>query len=330
MKRRNFLRLLGSGSAAASGLPLAASNPGRGAVRAEPARTPLEIGQEKQLFLDDHVVETLEPRVFKLLNQPVRHPENPVIPLGTDWEQKGGLSHGGDAATVLYDPELNLYRFYGWMIPWPARENRFENSFSTPSRRTVSTGGSRPWARNAIWGTIPTSFACPSWVTRPPEMSACSWIRWPERRRSATRSCSSESKTGSGASIRVTPRTASTSGPIRSPGPPSHSTAIPTTTRSGTRGPMNTSSTTGPTRDWIVGFSRSPSILRAPGRGRRHGRPAKTSWTGTGPATSGTRKSGTSVFTPTRRTASGTGTSTPWRCSHMPAGQSVLRRCTTT
>ena len=125
MQRRSFLRLLGSGGAAASGLPLAASNPGRGAVRAEPAGTPLEIRQEKQLFLDDHVVETLEPRVFKLLNQPVRHPENPVIPLGTDWEQKGGLSHGGDAATVLYDPELKLYRFYGWMIPWPARGESF-------------------------------------------------------------------------------------------------------------------------------------------------------------------------------------------------------------
>ena len=121
MKRRSFLGLLASGSAAASALPKAVSTPVRGAVHAGPSRTPLEIGQEKQLFLDDHVVETMEPRVFKLLNQPVRYPENPVIPLGTDWEQKGGLSHGGDAGTVLYDPELKLYRFYGWMIPWPSR-----------------------------------------------------------------------------------------------------------------------------------------------------------------------------------------------------------------
>ena len=115
MERRSFLRLLGSGGAAASALP----TPVRGAVHAEPSRTPLEIGQERQLFLDDHVVETMEPRVFRLLNQPVRYRDNPVIPLGTDWEQKGGLSHGGDAGAVLYDPERKLYRFYGWMIAWP-------------------------------------------------------------------------------------------------------------------------------------------------------------------------------------------------------------------
>ena len=115
MERRSFLRLLGSGGAAASALP----TPVRGAVHAEPSRTPLEIGQERQLFLDDHVVETMEPRVFRLLNQPVRYRDNPVIPLGTDWQQKGGLSHGGDAGAVLYDPERKLYRFYGWMIPWP-------------------------------------------------------------------------------------------------------------------------------------------------------------------------------------------------------------------
>ena len=110
--------LLGSGTAAAAHAPGVAAKPGSG-IRVQSVRVPLEIGSEKQLFLDDQVIESMEPRVFRLLNQPIKYRENPVIPLGTDWEQKGGLSHGGDAGTIFYDEDQKLYRFYGWMIEWP-------------------------------------------------------------------------------------------------------------------------------------------------------------------------------------------------------------------
>ena len=104
MKRRNFLMLLGSGTAAVAHTPGLPAGTGSG-IQVQSSRTPLEIGPEKQLFLDDHVIESMEPRVFRLLNQPIKYRENPVIPLGTDWEQKGGLSHGGDAGTVFYDED---------------------------------------------------------------------------------------------------------------------------------------------------------------------------------------------------------------------------------
>ena len=120
MKRRNFLKLLGSGTAAAAHTPGMTARPGSG-IQVQSSREPLEIGSEKQLFLDDHVIESMEPRVFQLLNQPIKYRENPVIPLGTDWEQKGGLSHGGDAGTIFYDEDQKLYRFYDWMIEWPSQ-----------------------------------------------------------------------------------------------------------------------------------------------------------------------------------------------------------------
>ncbi len=117
MKRRNFLALLGAGSAAGA---VGVGTESRGAAQAVPAAgEPLSIGGEKQLFLDDHIIESMEPRVYRLLNQPVKYRENPVIPLGTDWEQKGGLSHGGDAGNLFWDEDRKLYRFYDWMIEYP-------------------------------------------------------------------------------------------------------------------------------------------------------------------------------------------------------------------
>lgn len=324
MERRSFLRLLGSGGAAASALP----TPVRGAVHAEPSRTPLEIGQERQLFLDDHVVETMEPRVFRLLNQPVRYRDNPVIPLGTDWEQKGGLSHGGDAGAVLYDPERKLYRFYGWMIPWPPLGSSVRKFIFYAESEDGLHWRKPPLGQVRYLGYDTNFIRLPFLGDATPGNLGV--FRDPAARRPQERYkiVFQGKQDGAGGSIPVIPPMASASIAIPSPGPSFPSTAIPTTTRSGIRGPTNTWSTIGPTRDWIVGFSRNPSILRVRGCGRRPGRPAGTSWTGTVPATSRSRKSGTSVFMLTPPTASGTGISTPWRCSLMVAGWSVSPRST--
>ena len=117
--------LLGSGTAAAAHTTSVPAGAGS-SVQVQSPRTPLEIGSEKQLFLDDQVIESMEPRVFRLLNQPIKYRENPAIPLGTDWEQKGGLSHGGDAGTVFYDEDQKLYRFYDWMIEWPPQGGSYK------------------------------------------------------------------------------------------------------------------------------------------------------------------------------------------------------------
>ncbi len=78
----------------------------------------LDIGTQKQLFIDDYIVESMEPRVYRLMNQPQKYHNNPVIRLDTDWEHKGGLSHGGDCGQIFYDPDRGLYRFYDLMVNW--------------------------------------------------------------------------------------------------------------------------------------------------------------------------------------------------------------------
>ena len=95
-----------------------------GLTEREPKGETVNIGSRKQLFLDDYVVESMEPRVFRLLNRPLKYHENPVIPLGTEWEQKGGLSHLGDAGNMFFDKEKGLFRFYGCMVDWDG-SNRF-------------------------------------------------------------------------------------------------------------------------------------------------------------------------------------------------------------
>ena len=79
---------------------------------------PMKIGSQRQLFIDDHVIESMEPRVYRHLNQPLKYRDNPVIRMDQDWEHKGGLSHGGDCGQIFYDPDRKLYRFYGLMVNW--------------------------------------------------------------------------------------------------------------------------------------------------------------------------------------------------------------------
>ena len=78
----------------------------------------LDIGSQKQLFIDDFIVESMESRVYRLMNRPKKYHNNPVIRLDMDWEHKGGLSHGGDCGQILYDPDRKLYRFYGLLVNW--------------------------------------------------------------------------------------------------------------------------------------------------------------------------------------------------------------------
>jgi len=42
----------------------------------------------KQLFIDDHIIEKLE-GAEKILNQPVKHPGNPIIVKDRPWEISG-------------------------------------------------------------------------------------------------------------------------------------------------------------------------------------------------------------------------------------------------
>ena len=70
-----------------------------------------QIIHGKQLFIDDYVIEALH-GARKNLNQPVKHPANPLVVKDRNWEESGpGYS------TVLYDAEAKLFKlWYGFWI----------------------------------------------------------------------------------------------------------------------------------------------------------------------------------------------------------------------
>ena len=71
---------------------------------------PIHIGSTKQLFLDDHVVDSLD-NVVRQFHRPVRSPENPIIQADRPWERGGGGVYlfGG---SVLYDEEDGHFKMW--------------------------------------------------------------------------------------------------------------------------------------------------------------------------------------------------------------------------
>ena len=72
--------------------------------------TPVHIGSTKQLFLDDHVVDTLD-NVVRRFHRPVRYEDNPVIQADKPWERGGGgvYLYGG---SVMYDEEDGHFKMW--------------------------------------------------------------------------------------------------------------------------------------------------------------------------------------------------------------------------
>ncbi len=95
-------------------LPLLAANVLWGAdhtdVSPQP-NTPVEIGCNKQLFIDDYIIGSLD-GIRKRLNQPTKHPDNPLLtPAASDessWESKMHF----EFASVLFDEEQKLFKMW--------------------------------------------------------------------------------------------------------------------------------------------------------------------------------------------------------------------------
>ena len=83
------------------------------AVVTEPA--PMTIGQEKQLFIDDYVVDSLA-GVCRTLNQPVKHAANPVLPAVPAsvrrWDADMLLTFG----SVIFDEDEDVFKM--WYGAW--------------------------------------------------------------------------------------------------------------------------------------------------------------------------------------------------------------------
>ena len=89
----------------------------------------LSLGSRKQLFLDDYVVESLA-GVSPKLNQPTKHPHNPLIrmtPIGDQSWDAGVIPTG--FASVIYDDDEHIFKmWYGVIV--------ITHAGKTPENRT--------------------------------------------------------------------------------------------------------------------------------------------------------------------------------------------------
>jgi len=82
-----------------------------GARESEPVR----IGDFRQLFIDDHVVDRME-GVTRVVNQAEKHAANPVVQLDRPWE---GEFQVGGWGSVIYDETENLFKMWYCASPKP-------------------------------------------------------------------------------------------------------------------------------------------------------------------------------------------------------------------
>jgi hypothetical protein len=73
-----------------------------------PTASPLTVGRQRQLFLDDRVIESTK-NLTRRLHRPRRHPANPLLEGARSWE-KWLLEVNGRA--VLYDPAARRFRMW--------------------------------------------------------------------------------------------------------------------------------------------------------------------------------------------------------------------------
>lgn len=66
----------------------------------------IKIGLKRQLFLDDHLIGRMD-NVYRVLHQPVKHPENPILVPEYPWEGTGASPH-----MVIYDEEEGIYKLW--------------------------------------------------------------------------------------------------------------------------------------------------------------------------------------------------------------------------
>ena len=80
----------------------------------------LKIGTQKQLFVDDYVIESIEPGVISLMNQPLKYAGNPELEMDRCWEAD---MHFANSTNVIYDQEEKLFKIwtetvnYDWSDP---------------------------------------------------------------------------------------------------------------------------------------------------------------------------------------------------------------------
>ena len=69
------------------------------------------IVRSKQLFIDDYIIEEIK-GAEKILNQPTKHPKNPLLVHDQPWEKVGGGANGN----VMYDEQEKIFKM--WYVVW--------------------------------------------------------------------------------------------------------------------------------------------------------------------------------------------------------------------
>ena len=71
---------------------------------------PIDVGSRPQLFLDDHVVDSIVD-VHRQLHRPTRYEHNPILRADMPWEQGGNgvYLYGG---TVMFDEEDGVFKMW--------------------------------------------------------------------------------------------------------------------------------------------------------------------------------------------------------------------------
>ena len=84
----------------------------------------------KQLFIDDYIIDELS-GAEKVLNQPVKHPRNPILVSDQPWETVWHPNHG----SVMYDQEEKIFKM--WYINYTSDLKRQQLAYAT-SRDGIS------------------------------------------------------------------------------------------------------------------------------------------------------------------------------------------------
>ena len=112
----------------------------------------LHIGTQKQLFLDNFIIDHLED-VERVFPEPHR-PAEPILEVGDlPWE----IHYNPFPSGAIQDPEDGKFKMWYNPIPVPATRSTPVKCYVMPNRPTVSTGKS-PSATNV----------CPTRITRRP------------------------------------------------------------------------------------------------------------------------------------------------------------------
>ena len=101
-----------------------------------------------QLFVDEHLIERLE-GATRVLNQPTKHPANPLIVADRPWESRFGFS------SVMYDEDEGFYKM--WYAAWSPSDKKQVTCYATSPdgiawRKHLTTSWNAKEHTNIVFG----------------------------------------------------------------------------------------------------------------------------------------------------------------------------------